>query len=114
MRPRSLAALVLVALPLALAAQESPGTIKPFRKQTTLKAVVESTWRFLPQIVEVYNPQEQEAAENLPPPVPVRPASEGNTLPVGSVLPNQIGAPGSMFPGISATGWNPPDPHIAV
>jgi hypothetical protein len=112
---RAVALLALCAVAAwAHAQSEANGTILPFKKVRTAAAVKESTRKFQPQINIVYKLQEEEAAENLPPPIEIKPPSEGNTLPVGSVGNYSSGAPGVLFPGISATGWNPPDPHIAV
>jgi hypothetical protein len=88
--------------------------IKVDRVERDIKAVKESTTRYRPQIFELFHQVEREAAENLPPPIEIRPSWEGNTLPVGTVGEFSRGTVTSLFPGIGATGWNPPDPHIAV
>src|SRR5688572_15963761 len=89
------------------------GTIKPHQQFRVAPAVKESTRIFFPQINKIYKEREEEAAENLPPPIEIRNPGD-NTLVAGNIGNYSAGAPGRMFPGISATGWNPPDPHIAV
>lgn len=77
------------------------------------RAVVESTSKFWPPIVETYTPIRR---------VPKNPGFKrpnpnflDNGLRAGQVLPvKRIDDMKSMFPGIDMTGYDPPDPTIAV
>lgn len=80
--------------------------------QDTIPGVVESTEGFLPQISHrlVLQPRHPEN--------PVRrgiinPDGENN-LPVGGLMDRVQGEDQSKFPGITNTGWSPPDPHCAA
>lgn len=103
----------LAALSLAITASAQE-TISPWRIERNIKAVKDSTLRFKPQIVDTFVERERESSENLPPPIEIRPSAEGNTLPLGGIGDFTRGSRQSLFPGIGATGWTPPDPHIGV
>ncbi len=79
--------------------------------QSDVKAVALDTKDFVVQIDESYNfqPIWPENPINR-----VEPKTKWNTLPVGKVLAQKRGVLDSFFPAIGATGWNPPDPDLAV
>jgi hypothetical protein len=102
-----------LALLAAVSHAQTTGTIKPWRTEKNIKAVKESTTKFYPQIIENFFERPRESSENLPPPIEIVSAGE-NSISVGEVGNFDRGVIGRMFPGIGATGWTPPDPHIAV
>lgn len=83
----------------------------PVQRITGISGVSESSFKWNPQIQEAYSP-----GLSMPPnPRPPVTIFEGNnTLPVGGMLSVPRGTVRGYFPGISATGWVPPDPNIAV
>jgi len=102
-------------LGILLVGQASAGTdtpIKPYRSIQIGPAVTMSTTDFNPQIAPSMQWTPQIAAENEN----TRPFTVGpaNNLKAGSVSTTPVGSPGKYFPGISFTGWVPPDPEIAV
>jgi len=90
----------------------SNGTILAQRTFTTAPAVRDNNARFFPQIDERYRlrPEspENEEAMVIPAGVPV------GGMTIGEALQYSRVAPKKYFPGIGATGWVPPDPHLAV
>jgi len=84
----------------------------PIAKQTGVRAVSESSLRWFPQIQPSFRIG---APTPRNPQFPNPPIEEPNSLPVG-LNSNTIERvkPGPLFPGITATGWVPADPNIAV
>lgn len=106
-----------LALPFLLAAayatptqQVSPETT--FAGQEVVPAVIESTERYIPQISHRYTylPGKPENPIRQMPTDPNGP----NNLPIGGMLDEPRGRTEAKFPGITATGWRPPDPYVAV
>jgi hypothetical protein len=76
------------------------------------RAVVDSTYRYVPQIDARYVLQPRRP-EN-PFPIPEMGRSEGNSLHVTPMGATRHGRVEARFPGIGATGWEPPDSVMAV
>lgn len=92
------------------ATQVAPDTFQ-LPTETALP-VIESTARYFPQIQHRYEAR-LKLPEN-PKWMGQRTAEEPNTLPLGGLLNEPRGSLLARFPGITATGWNPPDPHLAA
>ncbi|MBX3120143.1 MAG: hypothetical protein KF784_13840 [Fimbriimonadaceae bacterium] len=98
---------------LASAALAQSGRVGPTKIFTTSRAVVESTAKFQPQINPImraglFVPENPGRNLILAPPEAM------NALPVGGIAPYKNTTGKAYFPGITATGWVPADPHIAV
>ncbi|HXH61806.1 MAG TPA: hypothetical protein VNI20_10670, partial [Fimbriimonadaceae bacterium] len=111
MRVRALSVVVLAALcSVALAQGRGQAHTKPDKK--TYKATTIDTRLFFPQVVHTVT------ANVIDPENPVQPpdfvSGPGNGLPFGGLLNEPRTNPGFAFPGITATGWHPADPDIAV
>lgn len=74
--------------------------------------VVDSTERFFPQIDDSLRPQVMSPAN--PKRSPIVPQGVANNILAPVAQSSTMAAMGPKFPGIGFTGWNPPDPHIAV
>lgn len=96
----------------ALALVASSQVIHPYRSLPTGNAVVMSTSDFNPQIStrNEWVPQVLTENEGLP----TLAVGPSNSLKAGSVTSTKRGNAGSKFPGITFTGWVPPDPDMAV
>lgn len=105
---RSSAAAILFGIALGAFAQNT--TIKPFARTLAPRPVVESTLDVFPQINDTMS-QRPMRPRNPSVDIPLGPP---NSLPTGQVIDAQRTRPESLFPGITATGWTPPDPDIAV
>lgn len=108
MKLRNYALIALAVVSAAAVAQDQ--VFRPSRTQTFV-GIAEDTAKFSPQIDDAYRPQ------------PLRPENpmeidyyhgSPNDLPLGHVMDVARGVTGPMWPAISATGWTPPDPDIAV
>ena len=104
---RCLSALLLAAVALPAVSQE----VLPSDEGVSIP-IVDTTARFSPQV---------RAVANLPKPPRVRehfrydiPVTAPNSLPVGSNTGATTANIGARFPGISFTGFRPPDPFIGV
>jgi len=85
----------------------------PFEKTISSKASTISTNKFNPKIKPVTGLIKKEVFNKTDHPVPS--AGEPNTIPFGQLSNLENPArPLAKFPGINATGWNPPDPDIGV
>lgn len=86
--------------------------IPAFRVQPSVRSSVVDTRRFNPQIQQPIVRYKKTVKNNLTPPW----ISTGarNRLPVGGILGQSVLKRGARFPGISFTGFVPPDPDIAV
>lgn len=102
---------VLICFSTAIASAQDT-TYLPVRTQTGVRAVIESTTKWNPPIQPTFRIG---APSPLNPRNPSPPPYVENTLPLG-VNSNTLvrGTVGTRFPGISATGWVPPDPNIGV
>ncbi len=84
----------------------------PVATQKGVRAVSESSFRWFPQIQPTFRIG---APTPRNPQFPTPPIEEPNTLPVGTNSDTiERGAVQARFPGITATGWTPADPNIAV
>lgn len=110
---RSRLAVAAAAILLATAALAGDNVIKPWRVQRNIKPVIESTLDVYPQIQTTFQFREREAAENLPPPIPLGIGGD-NSLPIGGIGEFTRGSIDRMFPGMGATGWVPPDPNAGI
>lgn len=108
-----------VALPILIAAVLAQGqsgdaqrTDSVLVDQRTILETTISTERILPQISHrfVFQPKLPENPMGKLSENPVGP----NDLPVGGLLGHDPGTTLAKIPGITATGWRPPDPHLAV
>lgn len=91
---------------------QSTETIKPSGSFQTGPAVLLNTGQFFPQIDETFKARPF-SPENPSNPFPFV-SGPANNLKMGTGTNSTMGTPGARFPGISATGWIPPDPTIAV
>ncbi|MBS1724039.1 MAG: hypothetical protein JSS66_13925 [Armatimonadetes bacterium] len=74
--------------------------------------VYDTTLKYFPQIEEVLRPGSLRPLNpKLSPGIASGPA---NNLPIGSLVSNSRTDVTAKFPGMSNTGWTPPDPYIAV
>lgn len=85
----------------------------PFEKKLGSKSNPISTYKFVPKVKPVTNLIKREVQNKTDHPVPS--IGEPNTMQFGQLsdLPNPAKSL-ALFPGINATGWNPPDPDIGV
>ena len=84
--------------------------VGPYRT-LSFQPLIEDTSKYSPQIDSKFVPH-PERPEN---PVEIDPdTAERNSLPVGQVRNVLRGIVGPQWPAIGATGWNPPDPDLAV
>jgi hypothetical protein len=105
--------LALVGASLAATSLSQQGeVIRPYRQIQTGPAVVMSTSDFSPQI----RFRTEYTARPLTPNASMGATADGprNNLKAGSVTSKKVAKLGPFFPGISHTGWVPPDPNIAV
>ena len=106
---RSYCALSFILLSGIVSAQNT--VFAPVKTQTGVRAVIESTTKWNPPIQPTFRigaPSPRNPNPTLPPPF------VENTIPVGSNTTTPVGNVNRYFPGISATGWVPADPNIAV
>lgn len=87
--------------------------IRPFRTVKVTGPVTIDPRRFSPIIGQAFPPT-HEMPENPTPALARDLRAEENTLPLGGMLDQARGQGRAFFPGISATGWYPADPTIAV
>jgi hypothetical protein len=111
--------IVILFAALALSGAESPAqqhgeefrNLRPIRTIRNVRPVVDSSYRWFPQVQEAYNfggPSPSNPKQIVPPMI------WENSLPVGEAGQTTRGTLLGRFPGIDATGWFPPDPNIAV
>lgn len=103
----ALAACTAIAVP---AYPQDAAVIKPFR---TLQFAAEriDTATFAEQINDRFVLFERRPSN----PIDISPEwGEPNMLPYGSVINSSRGAVSAQWPAVSATGWTPPDPDLAV
>lgn len=95
---------------IAVLAAAQTKIIHPFERVIGPSAIIESSLSVFPQISQSYSTK------------PMKPANPGrqvgigpsNNLVAGSLLTDTRGQKEMNFPGITATGWDPPDPSIGV
>jgi hypothetical protein len=103
----ALAACTVIAAPLHA---QNANTIKPFRTQE-VEAQRIDTNSFAEQINDRYVLFERRPSN----PIDISPEwGEPNTLPFGNAQNFTRGSVGAQWPAVSATGWTPPDPDLAV
>jgi len=107
-----LGALLLASASTCFAQSGGSNIIKPFRTFKANRAVVDNTNRFWPRINHVVS-QKEIRPENPKLKTPLRTGNTNNLQPGNEMIRGAI-APGVGFDGIGATGWMPPDCHMAV
>lgn len=85
--------------------------LRPIRQQTNVVGQRWSSTQIQPQIQEVIHPGRVVPPHQNP---LIYPAAVTNNLPLGGLSNTPRGTLKRLFPGISATGWTPPDPNLAV
>lgn len=106
------AALILGALASSSFSQSNSQAVTPYRQLSTGSAIVMNTADFSPQIKQRNELTPRPSSPNeSPAPYMVGPA---NSLKAGSVTTKNNNAPRAKFPGITFTGFVPPDPDLAV
>ncbi len=85
--------------------------LTPFRTIHGIAPVIESSYRWSPQIQPAYSVGR---VVHRPQQLIAPPAVTSNNLPVGGIGTQPRVTVRGSFPGIIATGWVPPDPNIGV
>ncbi len=110
------APLIAVALgvaPSLASAQQQTNQLERVRSFQTAPGVTTDSRQFFPQIKDAPRATADRPENPPPPPNAFQSETLSNIIP-GGIGNYQRSIPKSRFPGIGATGWEPPDPNLAV